>query len=406
MEAYDYAAIDAKGTRHRGTVMASSSRDARDMLRSRALTPIDLNRSRKKSAKTSDASNNRLSGRVKLKDLTRATRQLAILINASTPVEDALRVTGMQFEGSPMRDVLLSVRSQVMEGLKLSDALRSQPQAFDDLYVAMVASGETSGRLASVLERLADDLEAAQAIRRKILGATIYPIVLSCVAIGVITLMMVFIVPKVVTQFDSFGQELPRLTKFTIALSEAFKKYGLLAAGLFTVFIIAMKFILARPKPRYIWDSWILKLPLLGSISRDLNAARFSRTMAGLISAGTPALTALETSRHTLKNSVMREAIIEAAARVREGAPISRAMEKTNVFPRLVTHMVSGGEASGDTGEMFSRSADYLENEFEAKSSVFLTLLEPLIIILLAGVVLLIVAAIFLPILQLNTAAF
>jgi general secretion pathway protein F len=406
MEAYDYAAIDGKGKRQRGTVMATSSRDARDMLRSRSLTPIELNRSRKKAAKTADTSQKVFSGRIKLKDLTRATRQLAILINASTPVEDALRVTGLQFEGSPMREVILSVRSQVMEGVKLSDALRSQPQAFDDLYVAMVASGETSGRLASVLERLADDLEAAQAIRRKIMGATVYPIVLSIVAIGVITLMMILVVPKVVKQFDSFGQELPPLTKFTIALSGAFKTYGLWSLiGLVIVFIAA-KLVLSRPKPRYVWDSWKLKLPLLGAISRDLNAARFSRTMAGLISAGTPALTALETSRHTLKNTVMREAIVEAATKVREGAPISRSLEKTGVFPSLVTHMVAGGEASGDTGEMFGRSADYLENEFEAKSSIFLTLLEPIIIILLAGVVLLIVAAIFLPILQLNTAAF
>lgn len=406
MEAYDYAAIDATGKRQRGTVMAVSSRDARDMLRARSLTPIDLNRSRKKAAKTSDNSQSVFSARIKLKDLTRATRQMAILINASTPVEDALRVTGLQFEGSPMREVILSVRSQVMEGLKLSDALRSQPQAFDDLYVAMVASGETSGRLASVLERLADDLEAAQAIRRKIVGATVYPIVLSLVAIGVITLMMVLVVPKVVTQFDSFGQELPTLTKFTIALSDIFKTYGLWAFLGLVAFFVVMKFVLARPKPRYVWDGWKLKMPLLGAITRDLNAARFSRTMAGLISAGTPALTALETSRHTLKNMVMREAVVDAASRVREGAPISRSLEKTGVFPSLVTHMVAGGEASGDTGEMFGRSADYLENEFEAKSSIFLTLLEPMIIILLAGVVLLIVAAIFLPILQLNTAAF
>jgi general secretion pathway protein F len=406
MEAYDYAAIDANGKRQRGTVMAVSSRDARDMLRARSLTPIDLNRSRKKAAKTADNSQSVFSARIKLKDLTRATRQMAILINASTPVEDALRVTGLQFEGSPMREVILSVRSQVMEGLKLSDALRSQPQAFDDLYVAMVASGETSGRLASVLERLADDLEAAQAIRRKIVGATVYPIVLSLVAIGVITLMMVLVVPKVVTQFDSFGQELPPLTKFAIALSDVFKTYGLWAFLGLVVFFVVMKFVLARPKPRYVWDGWKLKMPLLGAITRDLNAARFSRTMAGLISAGTPALTALETSRHTLKNMVMREAVVDAASRVREGAPISRSLEKTGVFPSLVTHMVAGGEASGDTGEMFGRSADYLENEFEAKSSIFLTLLEPMIIILLAGVVLLIVAAIFLPILQLNTAAF
>ncbi len=406
MEAFDYAAIDAKGARQRGTVMASSSRDARDMLRARSLTPIDLNRSRKKTVKTAEASHQAFSGRIKLKDLTRATRQLAILISAATPVEDALRVIALQFETSSMREVLLSIRAQVMEGLKLSDAMRSQPQAFDDLYIAMVSSGETSGRLAQVLERQADDLEAAQAIRRKIMGATIYPIVLSVVALFVVGILMVFVVPKVVVQFDSFGEKLPPLTQFTIAFSEAFKAYGLWVLGGLILFYIGLKLLLKKPGPRFVWDGMKLKLPLFGNIIRDLNAARFSRTMAGLISASTPALTALETSRHTLKNTVMRDAIIGAAKRVREGAPMSKALQKTGVFPPLVTQMVAGGEASGDTGEMFARSADYLESEFEARTSIFLSLLEPVIIILLAGVVLLIIAAIFLPILQLNTVAF
>ncbi len=386
--------------------MATSSREARDMLRSRSLTPIDLNRSRKKTVKTADVSSQAFSGRVKLKDLTRATRQLAILISASTPVEDALRVIALQFEKSPMRGVLLSIRSQVMEGLKLSDALRSQPQAFDDLYVAMVASGETSGKLAPVLERLADDLEAAQAIRRKILGATIYPIVLSVVALFVVGILMIFVVPKVVTQFDSFGEKLPPLTQFTIAFSEASQKYGLWVLGGFILLQIGLKFLLKQEGPRFVWDGIKLKLPLFGNIIRDLNAARFARTMSGLISASTPALAALETSRHTLSNVVMRDAVVTAATRVREGAPMSKALAKTGVFPPLVTQMVAGGEASGDTGEMFGRSADYLESEFEAKTSVFLSLLEPVIIILLAGVVLVIIAAIFLPILQLNTVAF
>jgi len=360
VEAFDYAAIDAKGIRQRGTVMASSSRDARDMLRARALTPIDLNRSRKKTAQTSDASNGLFSGRIKLKDLTRATRQLAILIGAATPVEDALRVIALQFEKSPMRGVLLSIRGQVMEGLKLSDAMRSQPQAFDDLYIAMVTSGE-------------------------------------------IAILMVLVIPKVVAQFDSFGQDLPPLTKFVISFSEGFQAYGLWVGIALCFMFFGFKFLLTRPAIRFAWDKMKLGLPLLGNIIRDLNAARFSRTMAGLVSAGTPALAALETSRHTLKNVVMRDAIIGAASRVREGSPISRALESTEVFPPLVTQMVAGGEASGDTGDMFSRSADYLENEFEAKTSVFLTLLEPLIIIFLAGVVLVIIAAIFLPILTLNT---
>ena len=177
MDAFDYSAIDAGGVKRSGTLMAESAREARDLLRARSLTPLDLNRSRKKAIKAGEISNTSSfgSGKIKHKELTRATRQIAILIDAATPVEDALRVTALQFEKSPMKGVLLSIRSQVVEGATLSQAMRSQPQAFSDLYTAMVASGETSGQLPAVLLRLADDLEAAQAIRRKIAGATAAP---------------------------------------------------------------------------------------------------------------------------------------------------------------------------------------------------------------------------------------
>lgn len=408
MDAFDYNALDAGGVKRSGTLMAGSAREARDLLRARSLTPLDLNRSRKKGIKSGEisGSNSFGSGKIKHAELTRATRQLAILIDAATPVEDALRVTAMQFEKSAMKGVLLSIRAQVVEGATLSQALRSQPQAFSDLYVAMVASGETSGRLPEVLLRLADDLEAAQAIRRKIAGATAYPAVLTAVALIVIVVLMIFVVPKVVEQFDTFGQQLPPLTRGTIWLSEFLQKFGLVLLAIFVVAIIAFRFSFKNKTIRRRWDGFKLRLPLIGRLNRDVNAARFSRTMAGLVSAGTPALAAMDTAQHTLRNSVMRDAIGGAVERVRSGAPMSAALKETGVFPPLVTQMVMGGEASGDMGQMFSKSADYLEDEFNAQTTVFLTLLEPAIIILLAGVVLLVVAAIFLPILQLNTLAY
>jgi len=282
--------------------------------------------------------------------------------------------------------------------------MRSQPQAFSDLYTAMVASGETSGQLPTVLLRLADDLESAQAIRRKIAGATAYPLVLLVVALLVIVVLMVFVVPSVVEQFDTFGEELPPLTRATIWLSEFIQNYGLIMFGVLLIGFFGLKYALKNKVIRRRWDGFKLKLPLIGRLNRDVNAARFSRTMAGLVSAGTPALAAMETSQHTLKNTVMRDAINGAVDRVRSGAPA--ALKETEVFPPLVTQMVMGGEASGDMGKMFAKSADYLEDEFNAQTGVFLTLLEPAIIILLAAIVLLVVAAIFLPILQLNTLAY
>jgi len=408
VDAFDYSAIDAGGVKRSGTLMAVSAREARDLLRARALTPLDLNRSRKKAIKAGEISNSNSfgSGKIKHAELTRATRQLAILIDVATPVEDALRVTALQFEKSPMKGVLLSIRSQVVEGATLSQALRSQPQAFSDLYVAMVASGETSGQLPQVLLRLADDLEAAQAIRRKIAGATAYPIVLSAVALIVIVVLMIFVVPKVVEQFDTFGQDLPPLTRATIWLSEFLQSYGFILLAVIFTLTVALRFALKNKKISRRWDGLKLRLPLIGRLNRDVNAARFSRTMAGLVSAGTPALAAMDTAQHTLRNSVMRDSISGAVERVRSGAPMSAALKETGVFPPLVTQMVMGGEASGNMGQMFAKSADYLEDEFNAQTTVFLTLLEPAIIILLAGVVLLVVAAIFLPILQLNTLAY
>jgi general secretion pathway protein F len=293
-----------------------------------------------------------------------------------------------------------------MEGLRLSDALRGQPNVFPELYTAMVASGETSGRLPAVLERLADDLEAAQKIRRKIMGATAYPIVLSVVALLVVAILMVVVVPKVVVQFDSFGQELPTLTKLVIAMSGWMQNWGLITLGIIVAAIFALRQALKTKGFKYRWDTMMLRLPLLGKIIRNMNAARFARTMAGLVDSGTPALTALETARHTLQNSVMRDAAADAAVKVREGSAMSAALRGTAVFPPLVVQMVAGGEASDDMGKMFAKSAEYLEDEFDSSTTVFLTLLEPLIIIFLAAIVLLIIAAIFLPILQLNTLAF
>ncbi|MGB0907110.1 MAG: type II secretion system inner membrane protein GspF [Maricaulaceae bacterium] len=401
METFDYVAIDRMGQRLSGSVAATTPREARDILRGRALRPIDVN-----AAKTKSTSSRLFEKKTSLKDVTQTTRQLAILIDASTPIEEALKITALQFERSPMRQVLLDTRARVLEGERLSDAMQAYPKTFPPLYTAMIASGETSGRLPSVLERLAQDMEAAQAVRRKILAATVYPMVLSVVALGVITILMVFVVPKVVEQFDSFGQDLPMLTKAVIAFSGWLKAYGLIAAATFVFAVIGFRYALTKDTVKLRWHNFILGLPLIGRLSRNLNAARFARTVSGLIESGTPSLAAMETARHTLKNKVMNQAVAKANIKIREGASISSALKQTEVFPALVTQLVAGGEAGGNVALMFSKSADYLEGEFESATNIFMSLLEPLIIILLSLVVLLIIGAIFLPILRLNTLAF
>lgn len=404
MDAFDYAALDASGTRRKGTLMAGSARAARDQLRARRLTPVEVKPSRKRAR--SDETTEAGRSRIKRAHITRAARQLAILISAATPVEEALRITALQFERSRLRGVLLDARGQVMEGARLSEALSRHPNVFDSLFTAMVAAGETAGQLGPVLERRADDMEAADAIRRKILGATIYPLLLMAVALIVTIILLTLVVPKVAEQFVVLGETLPPLTRGTIAASDFLKAnwWALLIGigGVYFLFSLWKR----RPSGRKVWDGFKLRMPVIGRIIRNLEAARFSRTIAGLISAGTPALAAMETARHTLRNRVMFEAVGDAVLRVREGTAVSAALKQTQVFPPLVVQMVLGGEASGKTGQMFAKSADYLEGEFEAATQIFLALLEPLIIILLGGIVLLIAAAIFLPILQLNTLSF
>ncbi|GLQ21666.1 type II secretion system F family protein [Algimonas porphyrae] len=405
MEAFDYAALDAQGERRKGTLMATSARAARDQLRARRLTPVQIKPSRSKTA-SGDGEADGGGSRIKSTHITRAARQLAILISASTPVEEALRITALQFEKSRLRAVLLDARAQVMEGARLSEALSRHPKVFDPLFSAMVAAGETAGQLGPVLERRADDMEAADTLRRKVLGAMAYPIVLLLLALVVTIVLMALVVPRVAEQFTVLGEELPPLTRATIAASDFLMAQwwliGLVLAGLWMGFILWKR---SSPGRRQ-WDAFKLRMPVIGRIIRNLEAARFSRTMAGLISAGTPALASMETARHTLRNTVMHAAVGDAVLRVREGAAVSAALKQTQVFPALVVQMVLGGEASGNTGPMFAKSADYLEGEFEAAMDIFLSLLQPFIIIFLGGIVLLVAAAIFLPILQLNTLSF
>ncbi len=395
METFDYSAFDRTGNRLTGSVAASTAREARDILRSRDLTPVDLKQVKNKQAKETT-----FGRKVSHRDLTQATRQLAILIDAATPVEEGLKVVALNFEKSPMRSILMDVRSRVMEGSRLSDAMAAHPRTFTDLYSAMVGSGEASGQLGAVLERLSIDLEASQEVRNKIIGAVAYPIILSIVAVIVIILLMVFLVPTLVDQFQTMDQELPPLTRFVIGTSEFIKSYGIfLAIGIGAV-IYGIGRLLKNEEMNLRWSAFLLRLPLIGNLVRSINAARFARTMAGLLDSGTPALSSMETSLHTLRNSTMRKAVTEAAVKVREGSPISTSLKQSGTFPPLVIQMVSGGEASGDIGKMFTKSAEYLEGDFNRFTTVFLNILNPMIIILLSFVVLIVIFAMYMPMLQ------
>lgn len=404
MQAYDYKAIDASGKKIKGTVMAASARAARSELKAKQLTLVEMKETgaAKRARVSASGSGKEKSGKLKPKDLTRATRQLAVLVKSGTPVSEALSLTAQQFEGSSMRAALLDIRTDILEGRSLSRAM-ARDGRFSELYCSMVEAGENAGHLASVLERLANYLENAQKVRRKVMGATAYPIVLSIFAVLVLSLLMVVVVPKVVAQFNALGQDLPTLTKMIIGLADFMKAWGLwLLAGLvFAVLIFrqAMKIEAFRRRV----DAFILRVPYTGKLNRDMNAARFARTMAGLLESGTPALSSLRTARNTLNNLIMRDGVDKVIEQVRGGTTISAALKQAKSFPPLMVQMVAGGEHAGELGQMFGLAAEYMEGEFEAQTDIVLNLLAPAIIILLGGAVLVIVAAIFLPILQLNT---
>jgi general secretion pathway protein F len=394
MAVFDYVAIGPDGKRASGVINADSARSARKELRLRQLSPLEVNESRKKSAARSSGSAGNLSGN----DLVLVTRQLSMLIKSGATVEESLGAIASEAEKPKTRRVLMGVRSSVQEGYSFAEALGGAAKSFPPYYRSVVSAGLTSGRLGEVLDRLATHLEKSRKLRRKLLSALIYPAVLACVAMIVVVLLMVFVVPAVVEQFQTVGQDLPALTKAVIAVSNFMRGWGLLVLPLLAAAGWAGRRMFRSPAVKIGWDRFVLRLPMLGKVIRNANAAQFARTFATL----SDALTA---ARGSLGNEVFKQAATKIKRDVEEGQPLNRAMRSTAVFPPMLVHMVSSGERGSDLPIMMGRAADYMEEELDSSATVALGLVEPLLIVMLAGIVALIVLAIMLPILQLNTIA-
>ena len=400
MAVYDYVAIGADGKRATGVITADSARSARKELRLRQLSPLDVKEARQKS-------NAKAAGRGSLSgsDLVLTTRQLAMLIKSGAPVEEALGAIASEAEKPSTRRTLMSVRGSVQEGFSFSEALSQSAKAFPPYYRAVVAAGQSSGRLGDVMERLATHLEKSRKLKNKMLSALIYPIVLACVAMLVVVLLLIFVVPAVIEQFETLGQELPPLTNAVIAVSEFMRGWGLIIIPAIGLGIWMLRSAFQTPAVKMRWDRIVLRLPLLGKVIRSANAAQFARTFATLSSSGATVPDALVAAKGSVGNEVFRQAAVTVRRQVEEGQTLNRAMRQTGVFPPMLVHMVASGERGGDLPAMIDRAADYMEEELDSNATIALGLLEPLLIVLLAGVVALIVLAIMLPILQLNTMA-
>lgn len=397
MPAFDYSALDLRGRTRAGTVDAATVRDARALLETRRLMPVTVEPAMERSPAARG-------GRFGARDLALLTRQLSTLA-ASAPLEEALRTIGSQSDRRGVRGVVMATHAQVLEGRRLADAMARQGKAFPPLYRAMVAAGERSGALPQILERLADLLERQQQVRGKMIGTLVYPAALSVTAVAVVIALMTFVVPRVVEQFDSMGRELPLLTRAVIGVSDFINQQGWIVAALLLAGGIVFARSLKRDGVRLRVDGWLLRLPLLGRMLRDLHAARMSRTLAIMLDSGLPLIDGLAITARTVGNRVLRAATATMVAAIDEGGSLSSAMRQAGVFPPTLLYMAGSGENSGRLAPMLDRAADYLEREIDTVSSATLSLLEPGIIIVLGGVVALIVLSILLPILQFNAMA-
>jgi general secretion pathway protein F len=404
MPDFAYVGLDTAGRERRGSVRAETPDAARAQLAQRRLYVVRIE-PRSAAAAPPLLSRGLLARRrLGARQLTLFTRQLATLAQVA-PLEEALRTLSRQAERDEVRRVVGSVHAGVVEGRRLADAMAREPQSFPPLYRAMVAAGEGSGMLPHILERLAAYLERQAQVRGKILSTLAYPLVLALVAAFVVFALMIFVVPKVVEQFENVGQELPLLTRLVIGLSNFLSNWwwALLIFALLATVLGARA--LKEEGLRMKFDAALLRLPLIGRLIRDLHAARMARTLSTMVASRLPLLEGLTLTTGTIHNRVLRAASAQIAESVRTGGSLSGALRKAGVFPPLLVYLAASGEASGRLDVMLERAADYLDREFDAFTTTALSLLEPAIIIAMGVIVALIVLSILLPILQLDTLA-
>ncbi|WP_028079313.1 type II secretion system inner membrane protein GspF [Solimonas soli] len=400
MAAYEYSALDAQGRQKKGLIEGDTPRHARQLLRERGLTPLDV--TQVSEGRVHGGSPFTRGGSISTAELALFTRQLAILVRSGLPLDEALTAVSEQSEGKRVKRIALGVRAGVVEGNALAHSLNQFPNAFPTLFRATVEAGEQSGKLDYILERLADYVERRQQLKSRVSLALIYPVILTVVALGVVVALLTYVVPQVVGVFDSIGAQLPLLTRALIAVSNFLREWGiylliLIAIGVF-VFTRMMR---AAPFRRRV-HLFVLRLPLIGRLTRGSNTGRFTRTLGILFGSGVPILDAMRIGTQVVSNLPMREAIDDAALKVREGASLSRSLAASKLFPPITVHLIASGEASGRLDEMLDRSAENQEREVEMLVQTTVSIFEPALIVVMGGIVLLIVLAILVPIFDLN----
>lgn len=402
MAAFEYIALDQEGKQHRGTLEADSNRQVRQILRDRQWTPLSVDAVDEQKQKNSGGLPSLFQRGVSAVELATITRQLATLIQAAMPVEEALQGVASQQEKRRLKNILLAIRSKVLEGYTLAQSLEGFTQIFPQMYRATVAAGEHAGYLDKVLNRLADYTEARMQSMQKVQQALLYPIILMVAAVGIVSFLLGYVVPDVVKVFVDTGQDLPGITVALIAASEGFQAYWLVMFILIFIIVISVHQALKKPSVRLSWDQLFLRLPVLGRFSRSLNAARFASTLSILTRSGVSLVEALMIAAQVVENRAVRGAVIKAAKKVSEGSSLNKALSGTGYFPPLMLHMISSGESTGELDEMLERTAQNQQMELDGRIAMLLGLFEPLMLVVMGGVVMVIVLAILLPILNMN----
>jgi general secretion pathway protein F len=402
MPAYKYEALDVAGQTVDGLVEAENPKAARTQLRGQGLVPLEVSAA----VQMSGEQGNRLRLAPKAfaaTELTVWTRQLAGLVASGLPLERTLTALADEAEDTRQRQLIAHLKSEVNAGSSFARALATAPREFDEVYCAVVAAGEQSGALGKVLESLADDLEERQAIKAKLLGAALYPAIVSLIAVVIVIFLVTYVVPQVAGVFTNSRRALPLLTTLMLQISSLVREWGWLGALLLGAGLGALAVSLRNEPFRLRFDAMVLRIPVLGRLAKGYNAARFAGTLAMLAGAGVPILKALQAASETLGNRAMREDAMDALVQVREGAPLASAMASKKRFPGLLAMFARLGEQTGQLPVMLGRAARQLSTEVQRRSLALATILEPLLIVGMGAVVMLIVLSVLLPIIQLNT---
>lgn len=404
MPAYSFEAIDAEGRARKGVLEADTARAARGLLRAQALIPLTVQAvGGEEAGRPATGWRRSLSRRV-FNSTTLAvwTRQLAGLVGSGLPLERALTALTEEAEHEGQRQLVAALRSEVNGGSTFARALGQHPREFTPIYTAVIGAGEQSGNLGLVLERLADDLEQRQALQQKLVGATLYPAIVTVIAIVIVIFLVSYVVPQVANVFAGTKRALPTLTVIMLTISDIVRQHGWVLLGALVALGVLVRVLLARPAWREKFDAAWLRLPLVGRLARGYNAARFAGTLAMLAAAGVPILRALEAAAKTLSNHAMRTDALDALVLVREGAPLASALAQKKRFPGIVSMFARLGEQTGELPDMLQRAAHQLGAEVQRRAIHLATILEPLLIVAMGGIVMMIVLAVLLPIIQLN----